>query len=247
MDFKLLKERDLNTWLTLITLLIFILASWVYMVFFMTMNMSPVEQWRYSDLLMLFVMWAVMMAGMMLPSATPVVMLVDRMNRQRQSRHTAYTRTVYFVAGYLLVWAFYSVIMTLLQWWLHRWAMLSPMMTSASEGLSAALLIVAGIYQWSPLKLRCLNFCRSPLSILSTHWKEGISGALQLGIKHGQYCLGCCWFLMALLFVTGVMNLKWILILTIVVLIEKAITKGVWLSRILGGVLVIAGGWMLVP
>jgi predicted metal-binding membrane protein len=211
------------------------------MLFDMTMNMKPVAQWDYMDIVMLFVMWAIMMAGMMLPSALPVVMLVDRMNQQRKSRHRPYTQTVYFVLGYLLCWAFYSLLITFVQWWLHLAAILSPMMVSANSFFSGVLLVVAGIYQWSPLKQRCLSLCRSPLSMITNQWKEGIWGAVSLGIKHGQYCLGCCWFLMALLFVTGVMNLKWILVLTLIVLLEKVIPKGEAVSKVLGVAFIFAG------
>jgi len=235
---KMLLERDIQSWMILITLLVLILASWYYMVFAMTMNMEPAAQWNEIDIAMLFIMWAVMMAGMMLPTVVPVVLLVDRVNHQRKQRRSPYTHTLYFILGYLLVWAFYSFLITLLQWWLHLLAMLSPMMVSANTVFSSLLLIIAGLYQWSPLKLRCLQVCRSPLSIITTQWREGITGAILMGIKHGQFCLGCCWFLMALLFVAGVMNLKWILILTLLVMAEKILPRAEVLSKIIGVVLI---------
>jgi len=241
-----LKERDINSWLILMTLLILISASWYYMVFDMTMNMEPVAQWNSADITMLFIMWAVMMAGMMLPTVVPVVLLVDRVNHQRKQRHSPYTQTLYFILGYLIVWMFYSLLITFVQWWLHQLAMLSPMMVSANKFFSAGLLIIAGCYQWSPLKQRCLQVCRSPLSIITTQWQEGVSGALWMGIKHGQFCLGCCWFLMALLFVSGVMNLKWILMLTLLVMAEKIIPRGDVISKIIGGALVLLGIALLI-
>lgn len=241
MQLTSLKIRDFNSWGILITLLILILASWYYMVFDMTMNMEPVVQWDSIDIAMLFIMWAVMMAGMMLPSVVPVILLVDRVNLQRKQRNSPYTQTLYFVLGYLMVWTFYSLMITFIQWGLHHLALLSPMMVSANEFFSGSLLIIAGLYQWSPLKQRCLQLCRSPLSIITTQWKEGIVGAIKMGVKHGQYCLGCCWFLMAILFVTGVMNLKWILVLTALVMLEKLVPKGEVVSKLVGVILIFLG------
>jgi predicted metal-binding membrane protein len=236
-----LKARDFSSYWVFITLLILILASWYYMVFDMTMNMEPVVQWDSADIAMLFLMWAVMMAGMMLPSVVPVILLVDRVNQQRKQRNSPYTQTLYFVLGYLMVWTFYSLMITFVQWGLHHLALLSPMMVSANKFFSGALLIIAGLYQWSPLKQRCLQLCRSPLSIITTQWKEGIMGAIAMGVKHGQYCLGCCWFLMAILFVTGVMNLKWILVLTVLVMVEKLVPKGELVSKLIGAILILLG------
>ncbi len=241
MEIKVLKNRDINSWMIFITVLVLIVASWYYMVFAMTMNMEPVADWNSADIAMLFIMWSVMMAGMMLPTVVPVVLLVDRVNQQRKQKHSPYTHTLYFILGYLLIWAVYSFVITLLQWWLHHLAMLSPMMVSANTLFSSALLIMAGLYQWSSLKQRCLEVCRSPLSIITTEWREGVFGAVLMGIKHGQYCLACCWFLMALLFVTGVMNLKWILILTLLVMAEKILPKAEILSKIIGLMLIILG------
>jgi len=229
----------------LVIISLLILLSWYYMVFSMTMNMEPVEQWSLSDLFMLFIMWAVMMAGMMLPSATPMILLVDKLNKKRQINNRAFVHTFYFVLGYLLAWTFYSILITFVQWQLHKLSLLSPMMISKNASFSGVLLLIAGIYQWTPLKQRCLQWCRSPLSILTTQWQEGISGAIRLGIVHGQYCLGCCWFLMALLFVTGVMSLQWILVLTIIVMVEKLFPKGEWLGKALGVLLIIYGGGLL--
>jgi len=211
------------------------------MFFGMTMNMKAVGLWNESDLLSLFLMWAIMMAGMMLPSAIPVILLVDKLNSQRKVKQVAFTHSLYFIAGYLLAWILYSVLITLIQWGLHSVSILSPMMISSNNIFSSVLLIIAGLYQWSTLKQKCLQLCRTPLNMLTTQWREGISGAITLGFKHGQYCLVCCWFLMALLFVTGVMNLKWILVLTLLVMIEKCLPRGDIISKALGCLLISLG------
>lgn len=211
------------------------------MFFGMTMNMKAVGLWNESDLFSLFLMWAIMMAGMMLPSATPVIMLVDKLNFQRKMKQVTYTNSLYFVVGYLLAWILYSALITLIQWGLHSVSLLSPMMSSSNDVFSGILLMVTGFYQWSPLKKKCLQLCRTPLNMLTTQWREGISGAITLGFKHGQYCLGCCWFLMALLFVTGVMNLKWILVLTLLVMVEKCLPRGDVFSKYLGCFLIVLG------
>ena len=227
--------------LTISAVFLLVFLSWSYMFFGMTMNMKAVGLWNESDLLSLFLMWAIMMAGMMLPSATPVILLVDKLNFQRKVKQVAYTHSLYFIAGYLLAWILYSALITLIQWGLHSASLLSPMMISSNDIFSSVLLIIAGLYQWSTLKQKCLQLCRSPLNMLTTQWREGINGAITLGFKHGQYCLACCWFLMALLFVTGVMNLKWILVLTLLVMIEKCLPRGDIISKALGCLLISLG------
>ncbi|MGF1911746.1 DUF2182 domain-containing protein [Vibrio kasasachensis] len=211
-----------------------IAMSWYYMSFLMTMNMAPIAHWDGYDLLMLFVMWTIMMFGMMLPSAIPIILLVNNINQQRGSRGTPYVHSAYFIVGYLIAWTIYSVIITFTQYWLHHLSLLTPMMVSSKLWFSSALLMVAGIYQWLPIKQRCLSVCRSPLGFLMKEWGEGYANAMKLGFKHGQYCLGCCWFLMALLFVAGVMSLQWIMLLTLVVLAEKILPKGESISRLIG-------------
>ncbi|MBL4829082.1 MAG: DUF2182 domain-containing protein [Aliivibrio sp.] len=211
-----------------------IAMSWYYMSSLMTMNMEPVTQWNAYDLLMLFVMWTVMMFGMMLPSAVPVILLVNNINEQRLSRGAAYVHSGYFILGYLMAWTFYSLLITFIQYWLHHLALLTPMMVSAEVWFTSILFLLAGIYQWLPIKQRCLNVCRSPLGFIMKEWGEGINNAIKLGFKHGQYCLGCCWVLMGLLFTAGVMDLKWVLVLTLVILTEKLLPEGKITSRALG-------------
>ena len=234
-----LKQNKLSKHLASLSLFSLIFAAWYYMIFLMTMNMAPVAQWSYSDVVWLFIMWAIMMAGMMLPSATPIFKLIEQINLKRRARQATYASSLYFVLGYLLVWLLYSVIITLLQWWLHHLALLSPMMKSSQLWFTCVLLIMAGIYQWLPIKQYCLSRCRSPLGFLTSSWQEGINGAIKMGFSHGQYCLGCCWILMALLLAFGVMNLQWIIALTLLVAIEKLSIYGQTFSKILGLMLIL--------
>jgi predicted metal-binding membrane protein len=150
-----------------------------------------------------------------------------------------------FAAGYILAWCGFSVGATLLQWGLAEAALLSPMMVSASPWLGGAILIVAGVYQWTPLKYACLRQCRSPLAFLMEHWQPGMPGALRLGLRHGLYCVGCCWALMLLLFVGGVMSLLWIGAITAFVLMEKLAPYRAQGGRLSGLALVLAGAWVL--
>jgi predicted metal-binding membrane protein len=193
----------------------------------------------------LFAMWAVMMAAMMLPSAAPMTLLFASIQRRRRESASPAVSTGVFVAGYLLVWTAFSVVAAMAQVLLHDAALLSPMMASTSTALGAGLLIVAGVYQWTPLKNLCLTRCRTPIGFLTSEWREGRSGAFVMGIRHGAYCLGCCWALMALLFVAGVMNLLWIAVLAALVLAEKALPAGNWIGRAAGVAFVAAGVWML--
>lgn len=222
------------------------LLCWYYMLYEMKMNMAPAQSWNATDLFWLFIMWAIMMAGMMLPSAIPVIRLVAQLNQRRQQKQQAYVHTSYFIIGYLISWTLYSLGITLLQYYLHLEAILSSMMDSQAPLFSGLLLILAGVYQWSPLKQKCLNFCRSPLSLISSQWREGLWGALRIGLFHGSYCVGCCWLLMATLFVVGVMNLQWILALTLLVLFEKILPYGQEFGKLAGLVAIIYGCWILV-
>jgi predicted metal-binding membrane protein len=211
----------------------------------MDMAMPQMRTWGWVDLVLLFVMWAVMMVAMMVPTAAPMILIFAKVNRQRRERQQPFVPTAVFLAGYLLVWSGFSLLATLAQWGLHSAALLSPMMVSTSAVLGGFLLVAAGIFQWTPLKYACLKHCRSPLSFLMTDWREGMGGALVMGLKHGSYCTGCCWFLMALLFVAGVMNLLWVVTIAAFVLIEKAVPRGDLVGRIAGVILVVAGLAML--
>ena len=222
--------------------------AWLYLLSMATgmeamgnaMLSARVVPWTSADFALMFMMWAIMMVGMMLPSATPMILLYTTVNRRRRSQGQAVTPSVIFAAGYLATWSAFSLVATLLQWLLHRAGLLSPMMTTTSALLGGTTLVAAGIYQWTPLKTSCLRHCQSPLHFISTHWRAGTSGAFRMGWTHGRYCLGCCWILMCLLFVGGVMNLLWIAGLAVFVLIEK-VWPYRWGPRLSGAGLVLWG------
>ena len=202
----------------------------------------PMEPKGAVDLVLLLAMWWVMMAGMMLPGAAPMILTFATINRRRRARAQPYAPTALFAAGYLLAWGGFSVAATLGQWGLERLALLSPIdMTTTSARLGGLLFVAAGLYQLTPLKQACLLVCRSPFDFVVNHWRDGAVGALHMGLAHGLYCLGCCWILMALLFVGGVMNLLWVAVLAAVVMVEKLFPLGFWMARI-GGLLLVGYG-----
>lgn len=207
------------------------------------MLMAP--PWTFGYAVLIFLMWTIMMAAMMLPSAAPAILLVLALTRQRGDAHAAHASGL-FAVGYLAVWGGFSLIATGFQWALDRAGLLSEQMASASVMLAAALLIVAGIYQWTPWKRACLRHCRSPLEYLTRFWRQGTFGPLRAGARHGAFCLGCCWMLMALLFVGGLMNILWIAGLALLVLVEKLLPPGPRVSQLPGLVLIGWGGWTLV-
>jgi len=191
-------------------------------------------------------MWGAMMVAMMTPSAAPAILLYARVHRHAaaQDRARGVAPSSLFAAGYLLVWLAFSVAAAVAQWALQGAGLVSPaMMSSESRWLSGGLLIAAGLYQLSPLQAVCLSHCRSPAEFLSRQWRPGRLGALRLGVLHGAYCVGCCWALMLLLFVGGVMNLAWIAGLTVVVLAQKLLPGGLWIGRAAGAALVAWGLW----
>ncbi|MFQ5913889.1 MAG: DUF2182 domain-containing protein [Nitrospinota bacterium] len=203
--------------------------------------MGRLGPWTAVDAVLMFVMWAVMMIGMMVPSATPVILLYGLVCRRRGVGGRALAPTGAFFAGYVTVWTVFSVVATAMQWGLERAALLSPMMVSTSPLFSGIVLIAAGLYQWTPYKDACLRRCRSPVEFLSTHWRDGALGAFVMGLEHGAYCLGCCWVLMALLFFGGVMNLLWVAAITVFVLVEKVAPFGRLVGRAGAGLLVLSG------
>jgi predicted metal-binding membrane protein len=208
------------------------------------MMMPQMQQWGLTELSMLFVMWVVMMVAMMTPTAAPMILLFASVQRKRREQERPFVRTGVFVTGYLLAWTAFSAVATAAQWGLHEAAVLSPMMVSTSSVFGGAVLVAAGVFQWMPWKNTCLRHCRSPLSFITAEWREGAAGALSMGLKHGAFCTGCCWALMALLFVGGVMNLLWIAGLTIFVLLEKVVPAGEALGRAAGVLLAAAGLWV---
>ena len=209
--------------------------------------MMPTSAWSIENWLAVFIMWVIMMAAMMLPSAAPMFLCFAALSRSRNEG----TRTLLFVLAYLALWIAFSVAATAAQWALQSIGLISPMIVSRSSVLSGGLLLIAGLFQFSRIKHACLRACRSPLGFLLSDWRPGLWGAWGMGMRHGFYCLGCCWALMALLFVGGAMNLLWIAALTGLVSLEKLAPKGELVARALGGVMIGAGvakwAWTSLP
>jgi predicted metal-binding membrane protein len=212
----------------------------------MKMGGPDIASWSVGSLLPLFLMWAVMMVAMMLPSAAPMILTFAAVTRDRRRQQRPYVPVAIFVSGYFVIWCGFSVIAAVGQWMLHRQALLSPMMISSSALLGGLLLLAAGVFQFTPLKQSCLTHCRAPLEFIMTRWHEGRGGAFRMGLEHGAFCTGCCWALMCLLFVLGVMNVLWIAALSIVVALEKILPRGKLLSTAFGVGLAAWGVWVLV-
>ena len=235
--------------ITLVCLLLICFLAWIYVFFGAGMEMSAWEMtnfslmphhhagmqmnmpemgmksipWSFQDFLIIILMWWVMMIAMMLPSASPMLLFYARVmqHAQKNSISQKFIPTAYFVAGYLVIWLLFSLLATLLQWRLEQQDLLSMNLVTNNRWISGGLLIAAGIYQFSPLKSVCLKFCRAPAQFIVDYMQVGKLGALNMGLRHGWFCLGCCWGLMLLLFVSGVMNLLWIVGLSVFVLVEK--------------------------
>jgi len=210
--------------------------------------------WTHGYGLLMFSMWWLMMIAMMLPSAAPMMLLHAAVTRKGLARadraglkapsHRLFLTTAAFIAGYLAMWGAFSLVALVAQWALARTALLSAMMMPTSKFLGLGLLLAAGVWQLTPFKTVCLRHCRSPISFLTTHWHSGVAGAFRMGIEHGVFCLGCCWFLMGLLFYGGVMNLIWIIGLALLVLVEKVMPAGVAFGRVTGVLLIAWGVWL---
>jgi predicted metal-binding membrane protein len=228
------------------------LLSWLYIIYlhrqmvymdmdalFFAMPMTPA--WTYVDFILLFLMWLVMMIAMMTPSVSPLILIFARINRQRRQQDHPFVNAAFLMAGYFLVWAIFSLVATGLQWLLQQTLLLSPDMIATNKIFGSIVLIASGIFQFTPLKQACLAHCRSPLDFVLHHWKEGKGGALKMGIENGFYCLGCCWMLMVLLFVTGIMNLLWVSIIALFVLVEKIFSQIKWVPYVAGTFLILYG------
>jgi predicted metal-binding membrane protein len=227
-------RRDRLT--VLIALFILCVLSWLYIIYLYDqmypMNMDALlfampmtANWSWTDCLLLFLMWFVMMIAMMTPSIAPLVLIFALINRKRQRQQNPFVPTGYLLGGYFFVWAVFSLFATLLQWILQQFSLLNPEMTTTSKIVGGTILVLAGIFQFTPLKDTCLRQCRSPISFIHQYWKDGKSGAFKMGMQNGIYCLGCCWILMLLLFVSGIMNILWIVLISLFVLIEKVLTS----------------------
>jgi predicted metal-binding membrane protein len=213
----------------------------------MNMSMNDMQpSWNAIDAVMLFVMWSAMMAAMMIPGASPMITAFATINRRRRERAAPYVPTAAFLLGYLIVWAGFSVIATALQWLLQAMDLLTTMMQSSSYYWSAALFAAAGLYQLSPLKEMCLAHCRSPTGFILSEWRDGMLGAVVMGIRHGMFCMGCCAALMLLLFAVAVMDLRWVVALTILVTSEKLLPGAkLWRLTIAVGLIAAAAGLVI--
>ena len=212
------------------------------------MAMAPgFAPWTLAHFLSMFLMWAVMMVGMMTPSAAPMILLYGRVAAHARASGRDFSSAMWFALGYLACWVVFAALATAAQYGLERLALLTPAMASANRIFGGAVLIAAGIYQWAPLKDSCLAHCRAPLAFVQHHggFRTGVAASLRLGVLHGAYCIGCCGALMALLFVVGVMNLFWIALLMVFVLAEKVIPGGRILARVAGVAAVLAGAWLI--
>jgi predicted metal-binding membrane protein len=236
-------------------LLIVIFAAWGYLYYqYWQMAMQPMTAiwmppsslyaWKVIDFFLIFIMWAVMMAAMMLPSAIPMTLAFSRVCRQRQSK--VYSPTLVFVLAYLCAWFGFSALLTLLQWQMHGSGWLTPMMENNNLLLASVILFLAGFYQFQPLKNSCLKFCRSPLGFLLNEWHEGYKGAFTMGLKHGATCVGCCWAQMLIMFVVGVMNLLGMAFIALIVSMEKLTpVNSDIISKISGFVFILWGLYFL--
>jgi predicted metal-binding membrane protein len=236
----------------LLGLLGIVLLAWAYLIHMGRMMaesvsmaqmgmMAMTHDWDHADLLMTFLMWAVMMVAMMVPSATPMILTFATVNRNRAKKGGPFVPTSIFLAGYLTVWTAFSLAAALVQNALHSAALLEAQKLTVVPSVGGGLLVAAGLFQISPWKSSCLTHCRSPLDFLTTEWREGKAGALWMGIRHGAYCAGCCWLLMLLLFVAGVMNLLWVAAISIFVLGEKLFPYGRFFSYLGASACVLAG------
>ncbi len=211
----------------------------------MDMDMDTPQAWTPGYAAVVFVMWWVMMIAMMLPSAAPMILLYGLVSRHQQKRGAASAGSGIFLLGYLTVWGAFSLLATVLQWQLQGLALMSTMMKLTSAVIGGLVLVAAGVYQLTPFRDACLQHCRGPLEFVTRHWMPGTAGAWKMGLRHGLYCLGCCWMLMLLLFYGGVMNLYWIIGLASYVLIEKLVPGGRLVGRLASAALIAWGGIVL--
>jgi len=225
-------------------------VSWLYIY----LQMSPMDEvampvafspWTAADFALNVAIWWVMMPGMMLPSAAPMILTFATVNRRKRTRGQPFVPTAVFTTGYLTAWGLFGIAATLADWGLEQTALMSPMTQRLTPALGAALIVVAGVYQLTPFKYVCLTHCRSPLAFVLHQWRDGQAGALRMGFDHGLYCLGCCWFLMALLFAAGTMSLLWMAAITAFVLAEKLFPAGQRIARVSGLAMIAFGLYLL--
>lgn len=250
--------RRLDRHVVLLALLALTVLSWLWLISLsqgmsdkdkapmsgMAMPMPMPSPWSAATFGLTFAMWWVMMVGMMLPTAAPMILMFATINRNKRASGQDFVPVSVFTLGYLLVWGLFSAGATVAEWALAQLAMLSASLTTISPTVGGGLLIAAGIYQFVPLKQACLRHCRSPLTFVLNHWHHGRVGALSMGVAHGTFCVGCCWGLMALLFVVGVMNLLLVAAIAAFVFVEKLLPGGAWIGRLGGGAMVAVGAWL---
>ncbi|MDP3279582.1 MAG: DUF2182 domain-containing protein [Nitrosomonas sp.] len=248
----LMPKNQLAIWIALLTV---IAVAWFYLFYqnwqmtslpMSEMWMPPSETfaWQWMDFGLTYLMWAVMMAAMMLPSVIPMILVYAKICQQRKQTINPFVPL--FSMAYLLVWMVFSIVLTLLQWQMHGLHFLSPMMDNQNEIIAAAIFIFAGIYQFTPLKNSFLQNCRSPMGFLLIEWREGAMGSFQMGLKHGGMCLGCCWAQMMIMFAVGVMNLLGMVLITLLVLIEKVLPMHQqYFSKAVGTLFFLWGIWLL--
>jgi predicted metal-binding membrane protein len=210
--------------------------------------MVPADKpWLAQEFGFVFVMWAVMMVGMMTPSAAPMFLLYAHIGRQTEAQHRPLAATAWFATGYFLVWVAFALLATFAQWALERSGLLDVGMAGTSNVFAGLLFLAAGLYQWTRLNERCLTECRRPFAFVMRHggYRRDASGCVMLGLRHGAFCVGCCWALMALLFVGGVMNVLWIVLLALLALLERNPSGGLPIARLAGVVLIACSVWAL--
>jgi predicted metal-binding membrane protein len=202
--------------------------------------------WLAREFALVFVMWTVMMVGMMTPSAAPMIFMYAHVGRQTRAHGRPLAATVWFATGYFLVWAAFALLATLVQWAFERTTLLDSAMANTSTVVGGLLFVAAGSYQWTRLKDVCLTQCQKPFAFLMRHggFRGDATGSLMLGVRHGAYCVGCCWALMALLLVGGVMNVLWIVLLALLILLEKVAPFGHEIALVAGTVLLVGGVWL---
>lgn len=223
--------------------------SWLYIylqVEAMDEMAAPIAfgRWAAGHFALNFAIWWIMMPGMMLPSATPMILTFATVNRRKRARGQSYVPSAVFAAGYLIAWGLFGIIATIADWGLEEAALLSPATQRLSPQLAATVIILAGLYQLTSFKYACLTNCRSPFDFVLNHWRDGPAGALRMGFEHGLYCLGCCWLLMALLFAAGIMSLPWMAAITAFVMAEKLFPAGPWIARVSGVAMVAFGAYL---
>jgi len=210
------------------------------------MDMSMPMAWSPGYATLVFLMWWIMMVAMMVPSAAPMILLFATVNRRNRATGSPYVPTAIFAAGYLVAWGLFSLLATGLHWVLDQAGLMSAEMSSRSAVLGGLFLLLAGVYQLTPWKHACLRHCRGPLDFVLRHWRPGAMGALSMGLRHGALCVGCCWVMMGLLFVGGVMNLYWITAIAALVLLEKLFPRGQVLGYFSGLAFAAWGTWILI-